>query len=240
MSSITSEAPTIDIPSNEPMVPPLASKDTQALMVGVTDTQYSNMFEPVINGPSGSAPQTPADSPIGPIEASVPPLMPKEPIVATGETPSMPVLTTYESNTSSGFGTTDVTADMFNVRMSQMGSQMGPQMVPVLNNPSVTTPQVSDVGPLPALGIEPALQEQLLDAIPPPSTNFPPGPVPTDEKGIPSALPGEFPLSIELLCFHTILCNLYSIFLMSAKELRDRQTDIKRSVRRDRQTVMVS
>ena len=200
MSSITAEAPTIEIPVNEPMVPSLAPKDRQTLLTTATDTQYSNIFEPVINGPSGSAPQTPADSPIGPIEAAVPTVMPKEPIPSTGETQPMPVLTTYESNGSStAFGTTDVTADMFNV------CQPISQMVPVLSNrnqpvlSTVSSVPASDVGPLPALGIDPAIQEQLLDAIPPPSTNFPPGPVPMDEKGIPSALPGEFPLSIELL-----------------------------------------
>lgn len=60
-----------------------------------------------------------------------------------------------------------------------------------LSAPLAAVPQVGPLPeePLPQLGVEPALQEQLLNAIPPPSTtNVRPTPT--------STLPGEFPLSL--------------------------------------------
>ena len=188
MTSIATDSPSIEIPVNETMVPSMAPKDSQSLLAGVQESQYSNIFQPVINGPSGSAPQTPAASPIA-MDTSglqqVPTVIPQE----TGvDTQQMPVLTQFDSNTAS-FANSSIESDVYNVTMSQM--------VPVMSSGQVSAVP-SDV-PMTLLGVEPALQEQLLDAIPPPSVNFPPGPVPTDEKGIPSALPGEFPLSIEII-----------------------------------------
>ncbi|CAG2104391.1 unnamed protein product [Medioppia subpectinata] len=181
MNTIATESPQIEIPNNEIILPSMAPKNNASLMESVNDNQYSNLFEPVINGPSGSAPQTPAASPIAAIEQNV--------NMSNGSmNPQMTVLSSFGSNNNTFDNTTvaSVSADMFN------------QMVPVLNNNNNNdNNNVSQSEqPLPVLSLDPALQEQLLDAIPPPSVNFPPGPVPTDEKGIPTALPGEFPLSL--------------------------------------------
>src|SRR5882757_5515417 len=114
MSSIATESPQIEIPNNEPIIPSMAPKNTSTRMESVNDNQYSNIFEPVINGPSGSAPQTPAASPI----ASA--------IEQNGSMSSqMNVMSSFGSNGTS-FVNTTVSTDMFNVSMNQM--------VPVLNN----------------------------------------------------------------------------------------------------------
>jgi len=171
--------PSIDISSTEQLMAP---KDSPSL-IEVSKSQYSNIFEPVINGPSGSAPQTPDASPLASIDPNVNPSISS--LASNSESTELQSMATFDTN-SATFGTSGVSNDVFNVQINQM--------VPVLTSPNVSA--VTADGPLPVLGVAPAIQEQLLDAIPPPSSNFPPGPPPTDESGIPTALPGEFPLSI--------------------------------------------
>ncbi len=175
--------PSIEISSTEQLMAP---KDGPSL-VEVSKSQYSTIFEPVINGPSGSAPQTPDASPLASIDPNVNcPNSSISSLASNSESTELQSMATFNAN-SATFGTSGVSNDVFNVQINQM--------VPVLTSPNVSA--VTADGPLPVLGVAPAIQEQLLDAIPPPSSNFPPGPPPTDESGIPTALPGEFPLSIK-------------------------------------------
>lgn len=147
----------------------------------VTNNQYTNVFQPVINGSSGSAPHTPAASPLATLDANIDVSSVQQ--TSTTKTSDMESLGSYDANNAAFVNGSVVNA--FNVPIEHLVP------VSVVTDTNSLTSHSPD-GQL--LGVEPALQEQLLNAIPPPS-KFQSGPFPTDESGVPSTLPGEFPLS---------------------------------------------